>query len=191
MDGSPDPLVVILGTVAFALATIGGLFAFAWLWAKYAQRMVPSSAEQEEMLRAVRERQAAWAASLKWALPLSLLLIALAVAGIVVAAVNGWSVLLVLALMLLMPASFILSGISIVKSQMVFVNRGFRPVQMLTGKAAVRRGWIQIGFWLIMLLACLLLGLLIVAGGGPMGGLPSPPAADALTYCLSLGQSKT
>lgn len=163
MDGSPDPLVVILGTVAFALVTIGGIFVATLLWARHTQRQMPSSAEVAEVLKAAREREPGLSRSYLWQTLFGLLMIALLIAGMALA-VKGQPVLFGVVTVLFLPAAFIFSGLMIIRSQFVVVYRPFRPPRLLTGEGAVRRGRGLIAMGLGMLVLCLALALLTHAG---------------------------
>ncbi len=173
MDGLPDPLVVILGTVAFALAAIGGLFAFAWLWTRYARRQVPSSAETADILKAAREREPQLSRSYLLQTLFGILMIALLIAGVVLA-VKGWPILFGVVAVFFLPAAFIASGISIIRSQFVVVNRFLRPSRLLTGQEAVRRGRILIVIGLGLLVACLALAFLTYTSAWFGRGVPTP-----------------
>lgn len=171
MDGAADPLVVVLGAVAFAVVTIGGIFGATLLWARYMQRGIPST---EEMVKAVREQQEAYSAILKWEMPFSFVLIALAVAAVTLS-INGHPALFGAVLVLLVPASLIVGGLSMVRTKVAIVRRPFRwSDRILTGEEAERWGRILIALGLGLLVLCLALTLMSNAGTWLGGGGSTP-----------------
>lgn len=72
--------------------------------------------------------------------------------GLVVALllIGSWLALVVV-LALFLPAAMVLGGIATIKTQLYWHQPVFRPLRLLTGERAVRRGWMLVGAGVLVL----------------------------------------
>ena len=160
MAEGASPLAVALGAVGLAVAIIAGLFVLGWTWGRnirWKVQNVPSVMRQyAEVLRQRGDRVRLW--QQRNCLVSAILFVALAL----VAAIGYWPLLVPFAL-LLWPVGAILKGLEIMDTQHVLDGSGFRPIRLLTGDQARRRGrWLVIrGLVFLALMTICLISALI------------------------------
>lgn len=155
-----SPLAVALCAVGLAVAIIAGLFVFGWTWGRYTQwkmQNLPSIERQyAEVLAQRADRVRLWQQR-------GCLVSAVLVGALALIAVTGYWPLLVPAMLLLWPLGAIMKGLEIMDTQSTLDNAAFRPLRLLTGEQARRRGrWMVLrGLALLALLTLCLISSLI------------------------------
>jgi hypothetical protein len=162
MDSQPSAVVVVLGTIAFAVGTILALFVWALLFGRHAQMKTrDASLIRQQVTELWKQRQDAASRWLRWRILVSLATIAPFAIVILTGRYYLFPVVIAMVIAML-PVSFILYGLEIQDLKYAVINLPFRPVRLLTGDAAVRYGIILLAVGIAPLLFCALLVVLAV-----------------------------
>jgi hypothetical protein len=141
MAGSTSVWGLVAWTVGGAVALIALLFAGGWLFARYMRRQMSGletiRAEWADHYRAHGDEIRRW-----HRLGIGLGLTVLGIVVVLLAA-RAWLVLVAL-YVLLIPVGLIIGGLSLIKMRYYWDNAPWRPVRVVTGRRAVRRGWISV-----------------------------------------------
>jgi len=160
MIESASPLSVALGAVGLAVAIIAGLFVLGWTWGRYTQwkmQYMPSIEWQyAEVLGQRSDRVRLWQKR-------SCLVSVVLISALALIAVTGYWPLLIPAILFLWALGAIMKGLEIMDTRCFLDNSMFRPLRLLTGEPARRRGrrMVILGLTLSVLMTICLISTLI------------------------------
>jgi hypothetical protein len=146
-------LSVVLGTLGFAVLTIFGTFIFALVWGRYLQWKMQNLPSMMEQLRVVVENKGE--EIVLWHRRGCLFSIIWFLLAVLLIVTGNWIFVPVL-LILALPLGMILNGLTAMKTQFVWDQFPFRPIGLLSGNRAVRRGKMLIVVGFAFLLLCVL-----------------------------------
>ena len=159
MNSDPSVLSVMLGSLALAAMTILGLLTFAFLFSWHLRRKTRDSLQIPKQLGEWQKKRPG--ATSRWLVLEMLFSLTVIAVGIFLIINARWNQILLL-LFLMLSVSLIFRRIKIWNLQYTIENLPFRPIRLLTGEDAVRRGKITLAIGLSSFMFCSILAILSV-----------------------------